>query len=223
MTQASEADVPDRHAAPRLRRPSWRDPRLLIGIAVMVFSTAGVVGLVASQDRTVAVYAADRTLSSGDRLTEEHLRSVHVHLPEAAEHYLSAEAELPSDLQLTRMVGEGELVPASALAEHDPQGRQTITVHIEHELARAVTTGRSVDVWGASEPHAGGGEQVAAEPLAEGAEVLEVREAASAFGAQSGFVVEVLLAPEEISSLMTAQSAGVPLSVVPAAEDPGNE
>ena len=43
----------------RLRRPRWRDPRLLVGLMLVLASIAGVVALVASSQRTAA-YAVEK-------------------------------------------------------------------------------------------------------------------------------------------------------------------
>lgn len=204
-------------AAQRLRRPSWRDPRLIFGVLIMVLSVAGVILLLAAQDRTVAVYAADRPLSTGDQLTAEDLRSVSVHLSGAAEQYLSADEEVPEGLQLTRRVGQGELVPAAALADADPAGRQAVTVQAQHDLARAVQPGRMVDVW-ASAGSAVGEEAAEAAQLVTAAEVTDVREASSAFGAQNAVTVELLVSAEELAELLTAVGEGSAVSVLPAAD-----
>ncbi|NYL94127.1 flagellar biosynthesis protein FlgA, partial [Salmonella enterica subsp. enterica serovar Typhimurium] len=42
----------------RLRRPRWRDPRLLVGLMLVLASIAGVVALVASSQRTAAYWTA---------------------------------------------------------------------------------------------------------------------------------------------------------------------
>ena len=42
----------------RLRRPRWRDPRLLVGLVLVLASIAGVVALVASAQRTAAYWTA---------------------------------------------------------------------------------------------------------------------------------------------------------------------
>ena len=49
----------------RLSKPSWKDPRLLVGLLLVLASVAGVVALVDAADRTVEAYAATRTSSSG--------------------------------------------------------------------------------------------------------------------------------------------------------------
>ncbi|OSM44222.1 SAF domain-containing protein [Nesterenkonia sp. PF2B19] len=101
-------------AADRLRRPSWKDPRLIVGVLLVVVSMAGVVALVGSQDRTAPVYAADRTISVGEPVSAEDLRVVDVRLDDVSGQYLSADREPPADLQFVSVVEEGELVPARA-------------------------------------------------------------------------------------------------------------
>ncbi|WP_150460752.1 SAF domain-containing protein [Nesterenkonia ebinurensis] len=204
--------------AARLRRPSWRDPRLLAGALLILASVVGTVLLVTAQDRTAPVYAADRGLSTGTSLSQEDLRIVHVRLDESAAAYLSAEAELPENAHLIRAVGEGELLPAAALAERDPHQRQPVTVEIQHELARAVEPGRLVDVWAAggfSGPEAQGEVTL----LAASAEVADIREPNSGFGASGALTVELLVDPEELTGLLTALGGGDSITVLPAGVD----
>lgn len=201
--------------ASRLRRPSWRDPRLIAGVLLVLVSVVGTVLLVSAQDRTVPVYAANQGLSTGTELTQEDLRIVHVQLEDSAAAYLSAEAELPENAQLIRAVGEGELLPAAALAESDPDQRQPVTVEVHHELARAVEPGRLVDVWAAggfSGPE-GQGEITL---LAAASEVAEIREASSGFGAAGTLTIELLVDPGELTGLLTAFGGGDTITVLPA-------
>lgn len=202
----------------RLHRPSWRDPRLLVGILVVAVSVLGVFALLTAQDRTVSVYAADRQLSAGETLSSEDLRPVSVSLPGSVDQYLSVEEGVPEGLQLTRVVGEGELLPVAAAAESDPQGRQAVTVQAEHDLARAVEPGRLVDVW-VTASSAVGEEPVDATQLVHAAEVADVRESSSAFAAQQAVTVELLVSPEELEELLSATGGGAAVSVLPTADE----
>lgn len=206
--------------AQRLRRPTWRDPRLLVGVVIVVLSVVGVFALLAAQDRTVAVYAADRSLSTGDHLVSEDLRTVYVHLPESADQYVSAEEGLPEGLQLTRLVGEGEILPAAALTEVISDGLQAITVRAEHDLARAVQPGRMVDVWAAA-GSAIGEEAADADQLVTAAEVTDIRESSSTFAAQDAVTVELLVSSEELEDLLTALGEDAAISVLPSAVEEG--
>lgn len=198
-------------AAParRLRVPSWRNPRLLLGVLTVLSSAALMVLLVTAQDRTVPVYAAEHGLSAGTVLADDDLRVVHVHLDAVAEHYVSAESAVPEEAQLSRPVSEGELLPASALVAVGADGRRPVTVEIEHALSGAVQAGHLVDVWAAQHEDQGGVTLIAA-----AAEVADIREPPSAFGTGGGLIIELLVAPEELPELLMAQGRGDPLTVL---------
>ena len=66
--------------APRLSKPSWKDPRLLIGILLVLASVAGVVALVGNADSTVPMYAAKDALVVGQKITAESFTVVQVQL-----------------------------------------------------------------------------------------------------------------------------------------------
>lgn len=205
-------------SAARLRRPRWRDPRLLIGIVLISLSVAGVVALVSSQSRTVSVYAAESAVSVGDPLHAEDLREIAVRIEDPAQRYLIADEPLPEDMQFIRAVGEGELIPRSVLDTSDPLARRAVTVEVQHELARAVQRGRPVDVWAASAV-ASTTETSEVDQLVASAEVVDIREESSAFGAQGSVTVELLVAEDELSGLLAAEGSGAGLSVLPAVLD----
>lgn len=206
--------------ADRLGRPSWKDPRLIVGVLLVVASVAGVVGLVASQDRTAPVYAADRTISVGEPVSVEDLRVVDVRLDEVSDRYLSAAADPPSDLQFVSVVEEGELVPRRAVDSVDPLGRQAVTLEIDDALARAVEPGRTVDLWAALAGSIGEDAEARVEQVVVDAEVSAVTEASSTFGAQSVVTVELLVDPEDLSGVLAARSSAATLSLVPAGGSP---
>lgn len=180
----------------------------------MLLSTAAVVALVMSQDRTTAVYAAERQLSTGDHLSDDDVRIVHVQLDDLADRYLSAADPLPAEGHLLRAVLEGELIPRTALGEGDPEGRQPVTVNVEQELARAVQVGRRVDVWAATAESPS--DEAAVERLVSDAEVIDIRETSSAFGSQSAVTVELLIEDHELPDLLAAEGSAAALSVLPA-------
>lgn len=217
-TFAAGSDASELPRGERLRRPSWRDPRLLVGLLIVLASVAGVVALLSSQDRTAPVYAADRSLAVGERLEAEGLRVVEVRIEELSEHYLSAAEELPTGMQIVSVVEEGELVPVRAVAEEDPQGRQAVTLEVGHAVASGVEPGRQVDVWAAPGPSLADGQEPEADRLVSAAEVSGIEESTSAFGAQDGLSLELLVSPEELPRLLAARSSGMVLSAVPAAE-----
>ncbi|WP_218220499.1 hypothetical protein [Nesterenkonia sp. Act20] len=219
----SNGPRPEAPAAERLRRPSWRDPRLLVGLLIVALSVSGVIALLAAQNRTAQVYAADRLLTVGDQLSVEDLRVVDVQIDEVQDSYLSAAEQLPQESRIITIVQEGELVPRRAVGPHDPQGRQAVTVEVDHALARGVEPARMVDVWAADAGAVGQQQEVEVQRIARGAEVAALTEASNTFGAQAVVTVELLVDPEELPALLAARSSAASLSVVPAGGEPDPE
>lgn len=208
-------------AADRLRRPGWKDPRLLAGVLIVLLSVAGVTALVSSQDRTVPVYAADRAFAVGEQLTEDDLRIVDVRIDEVSEQYLSAEQTPEADLQFVAVVDEGELIPQRAVGAADPQGRQAVTLEVEHTPAQAVEPGRAVDLWAVRQGSvADQDEATRAEHLVVAAEVSAVSESSSTFGSATVMTVELLIDPEDMPSVLEARSSAGTLSIIPTGTDP---
>src|SRR6187551_566969 len=98
--------------AGRVRRPSWRDPRLLIGLALMALAVVAVVAIVSRADTTEPFYAAAHDLAPGAALGDDDLVVVHVRVSDGE--YVPQE-QSPVGRVLERAVGEGELIPASSL------------------------------------------------------------------------------------------------------------
>ena len=53
----------------RLKKPSWKDPRLLVGILLVLASVVGVISLVGAADQTTEAYAAREPIAVGETLT----------------------------------------------------------------------------------------------------------------------------------------------------------
>ena len=93
------------------------DPRLLIGILVIVASVIGAVSLVMALDRTATAWAAPHDLIAGDviRLGDLQPRPVRLDLVEGA--YLIGDLDADAQLVVLRTVGGGELVPLGAVGD----------------------------------------------------------------------------------------------------------
>jgi len=134
--------------AARLRRPSWRDPRLAVGAVLVLASVALGVGVVTAADDTVPVYAAGRTLAPGTPLSEADLRVVRVRLDGTLDRYLPADGDGPAPGAVTvRTVGAGEIVPRSAVGRADLLDVRPVTVPVDGPLPPGLGPGALVDVW----------------------------------------------------------------------------
>lgn len=133
--------------AMRLRRPGWRDPRLLVGLVLVAASTLAGARLLAQSDDTATVWATAGTVRAGDDAAEVELVSSRIRLEDGATEssYLSA-ATRPGGV-FTRDLAAGELVPASALSAAESD-LADIALAVEAGDAPAdLTDGELVDVW----------------------------------------------------------------------------
>lgn len=139
-------------SAIRARRPSWRDPRLAVGIALICVSVLIGARILAGADDTVPVWASTVALAPGQPIRSEDLQQVQVRFSSTADadRYLAASTDLSSGPVLLRPVGAGELVPRAAL--DFGSGETLIRVPLAVESSRlpaGVGPGSVVDVWAA--------------------------------------------------------------------------
>lgn len=103
--------------AVRGSRSRWRDPRLWLGVLLVLGSVALGAKLLAAADDTIAVWQLDRDVPAGLPLTSDDLRTTRVHFADesTAESYLVTSGGLPPGVTLTRDVSAGELLTRSAI------------------------------------------------------------------------------------------------------------
>jgi hypothetical protein len=143
----ADATVP---RASRSRRPGWRNPRLLLGIALVAGSVVLGARLLAAADDSVGVWAVARDLPAGAALQTDDLERRQVRFPDAetADQYLAAGDGLPSGATLSRPVSAGELLPRAAFAaEPGPDLVEVPVSVLSDDLPATVRQGSVVDVW----------------------------------------------------------------------------
>jgi hypothetical protein len=205
--------VPDSSAtAARLKRPSWRDPRLLMGILLVLVSVAGVVFLVNSADRTTEVYAARDGIGVGEALTAENVVRAKVRLGETEQHYIPVESGLPEGVVAVQRIAKDQLVPRASLGEVDQLDRKPVALTIDETLPSQAVEGARVDVW-VAQPDAKNGYS---EPklLLSGAEIAEVTAGSTALGSTKTTVLMVLVEDSQMPALLGAQANEAKISVV---------
>lgn len=202
------------------RRASAFDPRLLVGVGLVLASVAGVVGIVTAADRTVDVYAAARPLSPGDRITADAVAVRSVHLGAVEEHYLLAGSLPEAGMIATRPVAAGELVPSAATDTADAADGAVVVATIAGALPGAVESGAVVDLWAA--PATGAREFGAPAMLVGGATVLRVVEEDGMVAGAVARDVELLVPRDELAAVLAALGNGDALSLVPLAITAGS-
>lgn len=196
------------------KRAIASDPRLLIGVTLVVASVAGVWAVVAAADETVQVYAASGPLAPGDRVNASDLKAANVRLEAATDLYL-ATGSIPADgLVITHPVGAGELVPVSATGSIDGLRLTSLVLSVDGQLAAAVGPGSLVDVWASRETEAGSfGAPVT---IVAGATVVRLVASESIVGTGETTAVEVLVPRSKVARVLEAVANDDAISIVPA-------
>ncbi|HEY5518807.1 MAG TPA: hypothetical protein VIK17_04085 [Cellulomonas sp.] len=201
--------------AVRLRRPSWRDPRLLAGLVMVAAAVALGAWAVSAAEASTPVYVARGTLTPGEAVTGSQLVVAQVRLGSTeAARYLPVTAGVPAGLVVLRTVGSGELVPRSAVGAATVLEVRPVPVAVAVAPSSGVIEGARVDLWVSGAARDGA---AATDPrlLAEGLEVAEVTRPSGGLAVGGKTTVQVLvptrLLPAVLGALATDGSVQVVL------------
>lgn len=206
-------------AASRLRAPSWRDSRLLLGVLLVLVSTVLGAVVVARADDRVPVWAAKGHVAPGQRLTESDVVRVDVILGDGAAGYLSATTAPPAGTFALRDLRPGELVPSSAVGGADRVDVQQLALLVDATSASALARGSVVDVY-VNRPTSG---TTVGAPAFEGPELaLEAVAVARVAGeddvlggATETRAVHVMVPRAQVRSLVADVDMGARITLVP--------
>lgn len=219
LTAPSTAAVSRPSEAPgqarRLRPPSWRDPRLVVGLVLVLGSTLGGGLLVRGLDDSVPVYAARRTLVAGRALTSADVTVAQVRISGGTQRYLPASRRPDGALVVLRSVRAGELVPVSALADAGSIDLRPVAVPSEAQAVARLGPGVLVDVWVAnpSSSRADGFERP--RQVAAAVQVSARATAQSTWGATASSSVQLLLTPDLVPVVIEAVNNQARITLVP--------
>jgi hypothetical protein len=200
--------------ARRLRRPSWRDPRLLVGLLLVLASTVGGALALEAADDSVPVYVAREALVPGHVLGADDLLVAHVRISSGSHRYLSARARPPA-LVVLRGVPAGELVPVSAVGDARDVDLRPVAVPADGPAGGELTSGSLVDVWVAarSSSRADGFERP--RQVAAGVQVSARATTTSRWGAAEASSVQLLLTPDLVPVVIEAVDNEARITLVP--------
>jgi hypothetical protein len=207
-------------AAARLGRARWLDPRLIGGVLLVLLSVVVGAKVLGDADERVQVWSVTRDLGADTQLSADDLAARSVRLDDAARRYVSADQHLDG-LVLTRPVGNGELLPVSAVARAGTSDQRRIVVEVDRLGAGGLDKGRVVDVYAVREATAGE-DPPRPELVLTGVTVAEdVKAGGSAFGGSGSKAGVVLLVDgKDVANLIDAMAHGdVYVAQVPSGAD----
>jgi len=203
-------DLPTPVAA-RLARARWLDPRLLVGMLLVLISVAVGAKVVAEADRTVPVWAVTRDLGAGRRLVPDDLVRRDVRLDASLIRYVRVGTDPPVGYVLIRPVGHDELLPAGAVARASEVELRRLVVEVDRVATTGLADGSVVDVYVVPEPRPGSDSPPPrSEVVLTGVTVDHVDERAGGLGGTGGRTggVVLLVRPDDAREVLDAAARG---------------
>ena len=131
----------------RLRRPRWKDPRLIVGIVLVVASVLMGAVLVSRLSETTTVLVVKSAIVPGDALDDAELTTVELRLGDQTDHYVGDLGAIPEGAVATRAIQSGELLPLSAVGQASDVPLRPVVIPVEAAVAESVVPGATVELW----------------------------------------------------------------------------
>ncbi|SDN06987.1 hypothetical protein [Actinomyces ruminicola] len=210
---APDSAAPARTPRTRLRRPTWKDPRLAGGLALIGAAVALGAWAVNAAADTEQIYVLSHDVAPGTDLTAAGVLSLVDSHPGTAV-YVAA-GELPDDAVATRSLQAGELLPSGAVGRAADVALRSVVLDVASGLPADTSAGDIVDLWVLPATQATVQDSGSAEVVARGLLIASVGEAGTSLVDGTSVQVEVLVPEETVADVLTAVGGGGPLVLVP--------
>lgn len=198
----------------RWRPAGWKEPRLIVGVILLLVSVLGVVGLVRAAQQSQAVFAAAVDLPVGTEVSTADLRVEEVRLGEAGQAYVAAGTAIAPGTRVIAAVKEGELLPTRSLGADDGTGRRPMTIQLDGTVPAGVSAGSKVDVYATVQRSSASNEAPVSRIVLSGVEVTQVQVPEQSVGTAGESLIHVLVDPRDVAALVSARGSGDLLDVV---------
>lgn len=198
-------------AALRLRRPRWRDPRLLIGIVLVLVSVIAGMLLISRLSATTTVLVARGDVVVGDILEADDFTTAELRLGEQVARYADSPDDIPDGAVATATVHAGELLPLSAIGQADGVELRPVVVAVDSAVAASVGPGAQVELW--TTPTGTSTDARATSTLLVEDGVVRSVDEGSSLGMRS-MTIEVLVAADDVPAVLEALAADDRLDVI---------
>lgn len=195
----------------RLRKPRWKDPRLIVGIVLVVASVLMGAVLVSRLSETTSVLVARSAIVPGDPISAGDLETVELRLGEQTDNYVGTLEAIPEGAVALRTVRAGELVPMSAIGQSAGVPLRPVVIPVGAAVAESVVPGATVELWHTA-PAAEEGADAQARLLVPDAVVRRIDEGSS-LGMQE-MTVEVLVPGDSVDEVLEVLSQDERLDVI---------
>ncbi len=179
-----------------------------MGVAIVAVCVVAGARLLAAADNTVAVWAVADDMGPGDQVTADDLVSERVRFADDADldRYYTVDDELPSDLELMRGIGEGELLPRAAVGSAGDSGTLQVRIAVDNEqVPSAVDAGSVVHVYLVSATGDGKGAP-AGDPALEAVTVVDAPPVEDNFAATGNRTIDVVVSESQARDYFAQQA-----------------
>ena len=205
-------------ATARWRRPTWKDPRLAGGIALVGTAVALGSWAVNAAAETSQVYVLSQDVAPGTDLRAEGVLTLVASHPGTGA-YVEA-GELPEEAVATRSMSAGELLPDSAVGRPQDLAVRSVVLEVASGLPSTTGPGDYVDLWLLPEPQAASGDQQqAATAVAHGLIVSRIGDSGTGLLGGTSVSVEVRVAEEDLGVVLSAVAQDGALVLVPTGQE----
>lgn len=203
--------------ASRQSLPRWLDPKLILGLLLVLAAMAGGARVVAAADDTVQVWALKSDLPAQASLSKDDLVAKRVRFTDQsdASKYVKASSPVPEDARLARAVGAGELLPAHAVTTDEDKALVDMPIPVEAENAPSnLAVNDKVDLYVVPDNDDESSTQPAERTLENVTVTAIGQEGALGAGEGGRVTVRVAVSSEQkIASVAAAVSRGTPVLI----------
>lgn len=209
-----KSSIPTSTVAHRLQKPGWKDPKLLVGLALILLSVVSVIGVVRATNQTETFYALARDVPVGQKITVEDLREVDVRLSDSASRYMRNTQEIAEGMRAKDFLRSGELLRVDAVTTTDTDQHRKATVVLDSTVVSTFSAGDRVDIWisqKAENKNAYGSPEV----VMQSAYISKVTSEESMIGSTGKSAVQLLVTEDALGKVLDATNNESKINLVP--------
>lgn len=204
----------DKEFAQRLQKPTIKDPRLIIGVLLIIFSMTAVGLVLKAGNKTETYLVAKNDISVGQKLSADDVVPVEAKMEDTQKSVYFTNLEDISGQYATAYIKAGKFLGTTDLENPSSDSRRKVTVVLESNAAAALNNGDRVDIW-VARPKENSQEFESPQTIMVGAEVSGKTSDESLIGGTGKTAVTVLVLDDALPQLLEAVNNESKINLIP--------
>lgn len=192
------------------RRPAWRDPRLIVGLALIAVSIILTTSIVSAARGGATVYRATQAILPGDALGSHNIAPTRLDVDTSV--YATADALAPG-ATVSEEVAAGEILRVSSIADTSAATARRLVITVSDSLPASVQAGDQLDLWSVQQSSGVQSGQGAVH-LGVRATLVRVLEQTTSIAAK-GTRIEILVDEASVGAVLEATAGKNSLAALP--------